>query len=66
MELTFFQIDFTSLVNNLWILLFVLFFLVPQFQLMALNSARRGLLKRISRLRGSQVITLIHRQETIA
>lgn len=66
MELTLFQLDFVSLINNLWILLFVLFFLVPQFQLMALNSARRGLLRRISKLRGSQVITLIHRQETIA
>lgn len=65
-EFTSSQIDFISLVNNFWILLFVLFFLVPQFQLMALNSARRGLLKRISKLRGSQVITLIHRQETIA
>lgn len=66
LELTFFQIDFISLVNNLWILLFVLFFLVPQFQLMALNSAGRGLLKRTSRLRGSQVITLIHKEETMA
>jgi len=52
--------------NNLWILLFVIFFLVPQFQRMALNTARRRLLEKISRLRGSEVITLIHRQETIA
>lgn len=52
--------------NNLWILLFVFFFLVPQIQRSLVNNARHGLLQRIGKMRRSNVITLIHRQETIA
>jgi ClpP class serine protease len=46
--------------------LFVFFFLVPQIQRSFLNTARHGLLQRIGKMRHSNVITLIHRQETIA
>lgn len=55
-----------TLLNYAWILLFVLIFVIPIMQRYAVNSARQRILRRISRERKSQVITLIHRQETIA
>ncbi|HVP22284.1 MAG TPA: hypothetical protein VMS77_00065 [Conexivisphaerales archaeon] len=60
------QIDVTSLVSNLWILIFFMMLLVPSIQKWLLNSARQELLVKISRKLKSEVITLIHRQETIA
>ena len=58
--------DLTTIINNLWMFLLVFFFLAPQIQRSLLNNARHGILQRIARTRGSNVITLIHRQETIA
>ena len=55
-----------SLLGNLWILIFILLFLIPQFQRLSLAAARRRMLTKISKSRRSNVITLIHRQETIA
>ncbi len=52
--------------GNFWIFIFILLFLVPQFQRTMRNIARQNKLKEIAKKRGSQVITLIHRQETIA
>jgi ClpP class serine protease len=54
------------IVSNLWIILFLFFFMTPLIQRYTLNSARKNILVKLSRKRGSQVITLIHRQETIA
>jgi len=59
-------LDIGLIVNNLWILLFLLLFLVPQIQKYLLNSARASLLRKIAQIRKSTVITLIHRQETVA
>jgi ClpP class serine protease len=58
--------DLTTIINNFWIFLLVFFFLIPQLQRSLVNNARRGLLQRIGRIRRSNVITLIHRQETIS
>jgi ClpP class serine protease len=58
--------DFGSIINNIWVLLFMFLFLAPQFQKYALNRSRRNLLSKIGRIRNSTVIVLIHRQETIA
>ena len=58
--------DLGSLINNLRVLLFVFFFLVPQLQKSLLNITRRSLLQQIGKMRRSNVITLIHRQETIS
>lgn len=55
-----------SLITNIWVLLFILIIIIPVLQRFLLNRARRRILNRISRERKSQVITLIHRQETIA
>lgn len=56
----------TGLLNYAWILLFLFLFVIPVIQRYMVNSARQRILRRISRERKSQVITLIHRQETIA
>lgn len=58
--------DIGLVINNLWILIFVLLFLVPQIQRYRLNSSRGSLLRKIAKERKSTVITLIHRQETVA
>ncbi|MGE5548880.1 MAG: SDH family Clp fold serine proteinase [Bacillota bacterium] len=52
--------------SNVWILLLIVLFVIPVLQRNAVNRARARILTRISRERKSQVITLIHRQETIA
>ena len=54
------------ILNNIWII-FLLFSLVyPRLQQQALNRARRQELRNLGRRRGSNVITLIHRQEVIS
>ncbi len=55
-----------NLLTNIWVLLFILIIIIPVLQRFLLNRARQRILGRISRERKSQVITLIHRQETIA
>ncbi|VVB71513.1 Serine dehydrogenase proteinase [uncultured archaeon] len=58
--------DFGSLINNLWFILFILLFLIPMAQRNYLQMARKRVLARLGKVRGTQVITLIHRQETIS
>jgi ClpP class serine protease len=58
--------DIGSILNNIWILLFVILFIIPFFQRSMTNVARKRILSRISKERKSRVITLIHRQETLA
>jgi ClpP class serine protease len=59
--------DFTSaLINNIWFLLFIFLFLVPMAQRYYLQMARKSVLATLGKMRGTQVITLIHRQETIS
>jgi ClpP class serine protease len=58
--------DFQSIINNLWFIIFIFLFLVPQIQRARLNSARQGLLRKIAKQRNANIITLIHRQETIS
>lgn len=62
----FAQIEYTQLLSNLWIILFLLLFLIPMVQKNALQYARKRLLVRLSKQRRSLVITLIHRQEVIS
>ena len=54
------------MINNIWILLFVFLFLVPMLQRYYLQMARKSVLGKLGKSRGTQVITLIHRQETIS
>ena len=55
-----------AFISNVWILLIIVLFIIPILQRNAINRMRARMLTRISRERKSQVITLIHRQETIA
>ncbi len=52
--------------NNIWILFIIFTFVYPQLQKQALLRSRRRELEKLGRNRGSNVITLIHRQETIS
>jgi ClpP class serine protease len=59
--------DITSAIfNNIWFILFIFLFLVPMAQRNYLQMARKSVLARLGKTRGTQVITLIHRQETIS
>lgn len=55
-----------NVLTNFWFLLFVIIIIIPVLQRFFINRARKRILTRISRERKSQVITIIHRQETIA
>lgn len=59
------QFSLDPILNNFWLLLFVLLFLVPMAQKNFLQMERKRLLARLGKRRGTQVITLIHRQEVI-
>jgi ClpP class serine protease len=52
--------------NNLWVLFIIFTLIYPRLQQSAIYRARRRELSNLGRRRGSNVITLIHRQETIS
>ena len=54
-----------AIFNNLWVLFLVFTLIYPRLQQSSLTRARRNELSKLGRKRGSNVITLIHRQETI-
>jgi len=56
---------FSALMNMLWWLLILFIFLQPWFSKYQLQRARETLIRRLERKRGSRVITMIHRQETM-
>jgi len=58
--------DFGALLSNLWVLLFFFMVLMPKIQQTALDYARKRELTRLAKKRGTNIITLIHRQETIS
>jgi len=58
--------DAGLLVNNLWLIIFILLFLVPMMQRYYLQTARKAVLGKLGKKRGTQVLALIHRQETIS
>jgi ClpP class serine protease len=59
-------IDVGIVFSNLWIIILLLIFIIPMVQRYAIASARKRLLVGFGSRRGSQVITLIHRQEVIS
>jgi len=60
------MISLDVIFNNIWILFIIFTFVYPQLQKSALLRNRRRELEKLGRNRGSNVITLIHRQETIS
>ena len=59
-------VDAGTLMSNMWFIIFILLFLVPMIQRYYLQMARKAVLGKLGKRRGTQVITLIHRQETIS
>lgn len=55
-----------AIFNNIWVLFLFFTLLYPRLQQSALQRARRKELTNLGNRRGSNVITLIHRQETIS
>jgi len=55
-----------AILNNLWVIFLLLTLVYPRFQQSALTRSRQRELQRLGEKRGSNVITLIHRQETIS
>jgi len=55
-----------AILSNIWIIFIILTLLIPRLQQQALDRARRRELVTLGRKRGSNVITIIHRQETLA
>ncbi len=51
--------------NFFWILLFLIFMLSPLWKRTMLNRARESIIESLEEERGSRVITLIHRQESL-
>ncbi|MDD1742199.1 MAG: hypothetical protein LUQ47_02590 [Methanotrichaceae archaeon] len=60
------QSIYVLFLNNIWILLFLALILFPMIQRNILQRERRRVLKKLGKNRGTQVITLIHRQEIIS
>ncbi len=54
------------ILNNIWVIFIVFSLVYPRFQQQTLNRARRQELTNLGKKRGSNVITLIHRQEVIS
>ncbi len=57
---------FELISQNIWLIFFLIFSLLPRLQQSAIINARQTVLQNLGRKRGSNVITLIHRQETIS
>ncbi len=53
-------------ITDLFFFLFILSTIVPIFQRQMVENARRGLIRKLERKRGSRLITLIHRQEALS
>ncbi len=51
--------------NFVFLLIFILFFFLPVLKRQALHNSRMSLIRKLEKERGSRVITLIHRQETV-
>ncbi len=51
--------------NIVFWLIFILFFFLPLLKRQALHNSRISLMRKLEKKRGSRVITLIHRQETV-
>jgi ClpP class serine protease len=57
---------FESIFNNIWIILLFFSLIWPRFRQQALDRARKRELSILGSKRGSNVITIIHRQETLS
>ncbi len=64
MEQPFYN-PFLPLINFLWLFLLLAFLIIPFWKRFLLSKAREALIRQLEEKRGSRVITLIHRQESL-
>ncbi|MEJ7554417.1 MAG: ATP-dependent Clp protease proteolytic subunit [Aquificaceae bacterium] len=64
MEQPFYN-PFLFLINFLWLFLLLAFLIIPFWKRFLLSKAREALIRQLEEKRGSRVITLIHRQESL-
>ncbi len=57
---------FDAIANNFWVIFIFFSLIYPRLQQGMLQNARENALKSLGRKRGTNVITLIHRQETLS
>jgi len=55
-----------ALLSNVWVLFLIFTFLVPRLQQTMLQNARSSALRNLGKKRGTNVVSLIHRQETLS
>ena len=55
-----------ALLDNFWVVFLIFSLVWPRFRQQALDRSRRSELLTLGKKRGSNVITLIHRQETLS
>ncbi|MCS6998134.1 MAG: ATP-dependent Clp protease proteolytic subunit [Aquificaceae bacterium] len=56
---------FLGLINFLWLFILLFFILVPLWRRYVLAKARESIIRQLENKRGSRLITLIHRQESL-
>jgi ClpP class serine protease len=56
----------TDIMNNIWILLLVVTLVLPKIQQTYLQRARSSVLSQLGKRRKTNIITMIHRQETMS
>ncbi|MEN3029023.1 MAG: ATP-dependent Clp protease proteolytic subunit [Aquificaceae bacterium] len=56
---------FLGLINFLWLFILLAFILLPLWRRYMLAKARESIIKQLEKKRGSRLITLIHRQESL-
>jgi ClpP class serine protease len=55
-----------ALLGNVWVIFLIFTFLIPRLQQTMLQNARSSALRNLGKKRGTNVVSLIHRQETIS
>jgi ClpP class serine protease len=60
------QVPFSAILSQLFWVVFILLAVMPMIRQRMLESARLSLIRQIEKKRGSRVIVLIHRQESLA
>ena len=55
-----------ALLSNVWVIFLIFTFLVPRLQQTMLQNARSSALRNLGKKRGTNVVSLIHRQETLS
>jgi len=55
-----------ALLSNVWVIFLIFTFFIPRLQQTMLQNARSSALRNLGKKRGTNVVSLIHRQETLS